>query len=293
MTLAPDRHPSQKPFAACLHPTHSMLARAVIFAAFALAVSPQLAHSQASDPKAQQTIEAAVQAELAASHTDKSTWHYRDQDIGPDKNAIYDTIETPQGELKRLTNLNGRPIEGAARDTESTRIANYVNDPSAQARARKASAHDDAQAEEMTKMLPHAFIWTIGSETPEFTTLNYRPNPNFNPPDYEARVMGTMAGQVIVARDGNRIRTLRGALTEDVKFGFGFFGRLNKGGSFDIERRQVGGGHWQITESHVHIGGHALLFKNIGQQDDETKTDWKPSTAANLREAEEQLRAAK
>ena len=99
--------------------------------------------------------------------------------------------------------------------------------------------------------------------------------------------------RVIVARDGNRIRTLRGALTEDVKFGFGFFGRLNKGGSFDIERRQVGGGHWQITESHVHIGGHALLFKNIGQQDDETKTDWKPSTAANLREAEEQLRAAK
>ncbi len=293
MTSTLSRNPSPKPHTGRLHPTHSMLARTLILASLAVAVSPQLAHSQVSDPKAQQTIEAAVQAELAASHTDKSNWHYRDQDIGPDKNAIYDTIETPQGELRRLIVLNGRSVEGAARDTETNRIANYVNDPSAQARARKASAHDDAQAEEMTKMLPHAFIWTIGSETPDFITLNYRPNPAFDPPDYEARVMGTMAGQVIVARDGNRIRTLRGALTEDVKFGFGFLGRLNKGGSFDIERRQVGGGHWQITESHVHIGGHALLFKNIGQQDDETKTDWKPSTAANLHEAEEQLRAAK
>jgi hypothetical protein len=292
MTLAPARHPLQKPFAGHLHPTQSMLARPFLLA-LALAVGPQFAHSQASDPKAQQTIEAAVQAELAASRTDKSNWHYRDQDIGPEKNATYETIETPKGELKRLIDLNGRPIEGAARDTETNRIANYVNDPSAQAKARKAAAHDDAQAEEMTKMLPRAFIWTIASETPEFTTLSYRPNPNFDPPDYEARVMGTMAGQVIVAKDGNRIRTLKGALTEDVKFGFGFFGRLNRGGSFDIERRQVGGGHWQITESHVHIGGHALLFKNIGQQDDETKTDWKPSTATNLREAEEQLRATK
>jgi hypothetical protein len=293
MTLSPARHPSQKPFPASLHPTQSMLARTLVLATLALGVSPQLAHSQPSDPKAQQTIEAAVQAELAASHTDKSAWHYRDHDISPEKDATYDQIETPQGDLKRLILLNGHPVEGAARDTETNRIASYVNDPSAQAKARKAAAHDDAQAEEMTKMLSRAFIWTIAGETSEFITLNYRPNPAFSPPDYEARVMGTMAGQVIVAKDGNRIRTLKGALTEDVKFGYGFFGRLNKGGSFDIERRQVGGGHWQITESHVHIGGHALLFKNIGQQDDETKTDWKPSTAANLREAEEQLRATK
>ena len=293
MNPALSRHPAQKPFLSRLHPTHSMLVRKLVLAALAAAIFPQLLHSQASDPKAQQTIEAAVQAELAASHTDKSNWHYRDHDIGPEKDAIYDEIETPQGELKRMIFLNGHPVEGAARDTESARISNYVNDPAAQARAKKASAHDDAQAEELTKMLPRAFLWTVAGETPEFITLNYRPRPDFDPPNYEARVMGTMAGQVIVARDGNRIRTLKGALSEDVKFGFGLFGRLNRGGTFDIERRQVGGGHWQITESHVHIGGHALLFKTIGQQDDETKTDWKPSTAANLREAEEQLRDAK
>ena len=293
MTLSHDRHPSQKPFVASLHPTQSMLARTLVLVTLALGVYPQLAHSQPSDPKAQQAIEAAVQSELAASHTDKSTWRYHDHDISPEKDATYDQIETPQGDLKRLIDLNGHPVQGAARDTETNRIANYVSDPAAQAKARKAAAHDDAQAEEMTRMLSRAFIWTVASETSEFITLNYRPNPDFDPPDYEARVMGTMAGQVIVAKDGNRIRTLKGALTEDVKFGFGFFGRLNRGGSFDIERRQVGGGHWQITESHVHIGGHALLFKNIGQQDDETKTDWKPSTASSLREAEEQLRDAK
>jgi hypothetical protein len=47
----------------------------------------------------------------------------------------------------------------------------------------------------------------------------------------------------------------------------------------------VGSGHWQITESHVHIGGKALIFKTIGQQSDEVKTDWKPSPANTLQEA--------
>ena len=32
---------------------------------------------------------------------------------------------------------------------------------------------------------------------------------------------------------------------------------------------------WQITETHVHIQGHALLFKTISEQEDDVKTDFK------------------
>jgi len=257
-----------------------------------LLITPKI-HAQESQPKALQALQTAVQSELAAAESDKSNWQYRDHDVTAGHNAVYQTIETPHGQLRRLIELNGHPLDADARNTETDRIAKYVNDPSEQAKAHKAGAHDDAQATQMTKMLPKAFIWTITSETPEFITLSYRPNPAFDPPDMEARVMSIMAGQMIIARDGNRIRTLKGALTQDVKFGWGIFGRLYAGGTFDIERREVAPGHWQITESNVHIGGHALIFKTIGQQEDESKTDWKPSTAKTLRDAEEQLRDAK
>ena len=262
---------------------------ATLFASIAL-TAPHPLSAQASDPRAQQAIEAAVQAELAAAHSDHSNWMYHDRDTSPTHATYSYQIETPQGSLKRILQSNGVPLTGEARDNETNRIAHIVNDAAIQSRERKAGAHDDAQAEEMTKMLPHAFLWTVASETPEYLTLNYRPNPAFNPPDYESRVMCLMAGQVIIARQGHRMRTLRGTLTEDVKFGFGLFGRMNKGGTFDVERRMVGDGHWQITESHVHIGGHALLFKEIGQQDDEVKTDWKPSPAQTLHDAEDLLR---
>ena len=50
---------------------------------------------------------------------------------------------------------------------------------------------------------------------------------------------------------------------------------MKKGGTFDVERRELGPGVWEITESHVHIHGHALLFKNIGEQDDEVKSEFR------------------
>lgn len=260
--------------------------------ALGLCLAPVAAHAaQSSDPAALQAVRAAVDSELNASKTDKSIWMYTERDDTPDHRALYDTIETHQGTLKRMIELNGQRLSGSAEQAEIQRIDHYVHDSSAQAKARRSSAHDDAQATEMLKMLPEAFIWTIASQNNEYTTLRYRPNPDFNPPDMQSRVMGTMGGEMVIARNGNRIRSLRGKLLDDVRIGWGILGKLDRGGSFDVERRMVGDGRWQITETHVHIGGHALLFKTIGQQEDDVKTDWKPSPADTLDEAAHLLTA--
>lgn len=246
---------------------------------------------QGSDPAAVEEVRQAVSAELEANRTDKSNWTYRENDVTPGKNAVYTTIETPQGTLRRLIELNGHPLTGDAAANEMRRIQSYVQDSAAQARARRNSAHDDAQAEELLKMLPEAFLWTKASENGESDTLNFRPNPNFDPPDMQSRVMGIMEGQMVISKEGHRIVTLRGKLSDDVLIGWGILGRLNRGGTFDVERRMVGEHHWQITETHVHIGGHALLFHTIGQQEDDVKTEWKPSTAQTLQQAVQELNA--
>jgi hypothetical protein len=248
-------------------------------------LSPLNVFAQESQPEAVEVVRQAVASELQFAQTDKSIWTYRDRDDSPEKRALYQTVETRQGSLRRLLELNGQTLSPQAAKAEDERILHYIHDDDAQAKARKNGAHDDAQAAEMLKMLPEAFLWTIASENAETITLHYTPNPGFQPPDMQSRVMCIMGGEMIVVRDGHRIRTLKGRLTQDVKFGYGLFGRLNQGGTFDIERRMVGEGHWQITESHVHIGGKALLFKTIGQQSDEVKTDWKPSPAETLEAA--------
>jgi hypothetical protein len=257
---------------------------ATLLTALFLGVGVLPLSAQSSQADALQTIRSAVESELQANRTDKSIWTYRDHDNVPGKDATYTTFETRQGALRRMIELDGRPLSPSEAQAETLRLNDYVHDSSAQAKARKNAAHDDAQAAELLNMLPNAFIWNMVSQSPEFITLGFRPNPTFDPPNIEARIMGMMAGQVLIARDGNRIRTLKGQLTENVSIGFGLV-RMYKSGTFDIERRLVGGGHWQITETHVHIGGHALFFKSIGTQEDEMKTDWKPSPANTLEEA--------
>jgi hypothetical protein len=271
------------------HPNTSMpssrrhLAAVLAFAGFCTA--PAVAQKPETD--AIQVINAAVESQLEADRVDHSNWIYRERNPSPGHDAIYNCVGSPEGEVRRLIELNGNPPDAATAEAEADRITQYVNSPAEQAASRKNGAHDDVQATELLKMLPRAFLWTITSETPELITLDYRPNPKFDGPDMQSRVMSTMAGQMVIARNGNhyRIRTFRGALVSDFKIGYGLLGRLYKGGTFDIERREVGPGYWEITETHVHIAGHALIFKTIGTQEDEVKYDWKPSPAGNLREA--------
>ena len=66
-------------------------------------------------------------------------------------------------------------------------------------------------------------------------------------------MFAAMAGEIVVNKAQNRIQTIKGKLTEDVKFGWGFLGKMDAGGTFDVERRELAPGVWEITESHVHI----------------------------------------
>ena len=123
-------------------------------------------------------------------------------------------------------------------------------------------------------MLPEAFIWKVVSEDAQRFTLHFDPNPGFSPPDMQGRVLGTMAGTLVVNKSQHRIETISGKLTQDVTIGWGLLGRLREGGTFRVERKEVASGLWQIVETHVHIEGKALFFKTIGEQQDEVQTEF-------------------
>jgi hypothetical protein len=88
----------------------------------------------------------------------------------------------------------------------------------------------------------------------------------------------------------HRIVSLKGRLIRDVKFGGGLFAELKAGGTFDVERRETAKAVWQITETHVHIQGHALLFKSIAEQEDDVKTQFRQlPESLSLEQAEKEL----
>src|SRR5450759_799799 len=102
----------------------------------------------------------------------------------------------------------------------------------------------------------------------------FRPNPNFHPSSLEARVFHDMEGEMWVDCKQERLAAFNGHLTQDVKFGLGLLGNLNKGGHFEVRQAEVVPGHWDMTTMNVEMTGKALLFKSIGVQEKDDRRDF-------------------
>lgn len=232
-------------------------------------------------------VRQAVQTEIVASANDHSHWLYFEIDLQPSKAVKQWVAQANTLSLNRVVELNGQQLSEPQQRQE---MSAFINDPRAQARQRKSGQHDDEQAAELTKMLPDAFIWSNQGEQGNDIRMHFKPNPDFHPPDLEARVFAAMEGDMLIDRDQHRIVSLKGRLIHDVKIAYGLLGNLEAGGTFDVERRELSPKVWQITETHVHIQGHALIFKTISEQEDDVKSHFEqiaPSTT--LQQAQNEL----
>jgi hypothetical protein len=234
-------------------------------------------------------VEQAVRTELAADAADHTHWLYYEVDQKPEMTVKQWVAEARPGDLQCVLEKNGRPMP---RDEASRAMESFAHDVSAQARQRRNSQHDDKQAEDMLNLLPHAFLWAKTGVKDGETILAFKPDPQFRPPSYQARVFAAMEGTLRVNNTQHRIVSLQGKLIHDVRFGGGLLGDLRAGGSFAVERREISPGIWQITESHIHIQGRALLFKNISEEEDDVKTKFRELPAdISFASAEKELLA--
>jgi hypothetical protein len=124
-------------------------------------------------------------------------------------------------------------------------------------------------------MLPAGFLYQYDGEEGQYTRLKFRPNPDFVPPSREATVFHCMAGTMLIDRRQQRLADLKGTLVRNVDFGWGMLGRLNKGGTFEVKRQDVGERHWVTTLLDVHIHGKALFFKTINAEQHEVTENFK------------------
>lgn len=226
------------------------------------------AHAQ----DAQTLVQQAVKTEIAADRADQSRWIFHEVDLKPGNNVTQWVAQTKYGDVKRVISVNGHAIPEAQ---QRAAVESFINDTGAQAQQRQSGQKDSQQAESLLKMLPDAFLWSIASRSEESTIFHFQPNPNFNPPSRQARVFAAMEGNMTVNNAQRRIQQLKGTMIHDVNFGWGgILGSLKKGGWFEVDRIETAPGIWQINVTHVHIQGHALLFKTISEQEDDSKSNF-------------------
>ena len=127
----------------------------------------------------------------------------------------------------------------------------------------------------MFKAIPDAFIFKYDGEENGQVRLAFFPNPHYDAPNRELQVFRSLSGKMWVDRAGGRLSRMDGSLFEDVIFGWGLLGRLNKGGTFSVVQSKVGENHWEVVSLDVRMSGHAVVFKTINVKQLQRFTDFR------------------
>jgi len=205
---------------------------------------------------------------------DHTNWMYRLEKEQDGKKQVEEIVETKEGSLSRLLSTNDRPLSVKQQEEEDQRVQELMTNQSAKRKLRRALDAETLQGRRLFKMLPDAFVFNYAGGDGNLTKLSFSPNRNFYPPSLEARVFHDMEGEMWVDCKQERLAAFNGQLKQDVNFGFGLLGHLDKGGHFEVRQEEVVPGHWDMTTMSLEMTGKALLFKTIGVQKKESRRDF-------------------
>lgn len=224
---------------------------------------------------ATQYVHQVIRYELDGEAHDHSYWRYHAHREDEKSNADRDIIETKEGELARTLLIYGRPLTADERQKDQARMQKLVSDPEEQAKRIKREKDDSEKAHQMFKAIPDAFIFKYDGLEHGLVRLAFFPNPNYDAPTRELRVFRALSGKMWIDPVHQHVVRIEGQLFEDVTFGWGLLARLNKGGTFVVNMREVGPGHWDMVSLDVNMSGHAILFKNIAVKQHQTQSEFR------------------
>jgi len=223
---------------------------------------------------ANELVRQVVTNEMKFQNEDHSHWMYQLEKEESGKKQVQEILETKNGSLSRLLSIDGRPLDTKQQQKETQRLDKLGSRPDEQRKLQQASNKKAEQGARLFNILPDVFVFSYAGREGDLVTLTFRPNPNFQPPSLEARVLHDMQGEMTVDIKQERLAVLKGHLMDDVKFGGGLLGHLDQGGKFEVRQTEVAPGHWEMTALSVDMKGKALLFKTVYVHETENHSDF-------------------
>jgi hypothetical protein len=182
-------------------------------------------------------------------------------------------VEVGDGVVRRLIAIDGRGLSSMETDAEARRLRSLADDPAEFRRLSQAHKDDEVHATAMLQLMSRAYTLTPDGDEGNCVRYRFVPNPAFLPASYEEKVAAAMAGTVSLKQPENRLCRLQGTLTHPVSFGFGLIGRVDGGGTFQLQRTPVQGGDWKTQKISVHLVGKILLMKSLAKEQETVRTE--------------------
>jgi hypothetical protein len=188
------------------------------------------------------------------------------------RDTTKDIIETDQGFVARLIAVNNQPLTAEANQAELDRLNTLANHPELQEHRHQRELKDAGRVNRLMRLLPDAFLYRDQGTSPcpagkgICHHLTFSPNPGFEPPDLEAGIFRGLAGEVWIDQTEERLTRLDAHVIANVDFGWGILGKLDKGGTIQLEQSDIGNHNWELTSMKLNLRGKALMLKSFDIQ---------------------------
>ncbi len=252
---------------------------ATFLAALAVRTGPAQADRNQTEP-AQTDMAGLVQRSLAnevrAATNTQHPMRYQLRKTSPRLTTTKDICETKDGAVARLVAINDQPLSPTDAQREEARLDGLLSDPGKQHHRKQSQDDDTARVLKVLRSLPSAFVYVYAGAgtgpTGKVERFTFKPNPKFDATDLETQALTQMAGEIWIDPARERVAHLEGHLQQDVDFGWGILGRLNKGGWIVIEQADVGDRQWRIVHFKMAMSGRVVFrTKSFDTTEDESR----------------------
>jgi hypothetical protein len=240
--------------------------------------SPALSQpNQPQDPAA--LVRRAIQNREDAAKTHRPL-RYLFRKTDDHRDTTKDIIETSQGDVARLIAIDNQPLTAEPNQTELDRLNTLANHPEIQEHRHQREQKDADRVNRLMRLLPDAFLYRDQGISPCPTGkgtchhLTFSPNPSFEPPDVEANIFRGLAGEIWIDQAQERLTRLDAHVIANVDFGWGILGKLDKGGTIQLEQSDIGNHDWELTTLKLNLKGKALMLKSLNIQLTEQATQF-------------------
>lgn len=253
----------------CARQTSTLMA-ACVFSGLMLAGVTACVAEDGSREDAGRLVRETVYNELH-DHNGHGYWRYWVEQRTATGSRIEEQVETVDGPVGRVLLENGQPLDDHGEEVERAKLRDLKSSASEQASRRQAYREDEERIGRILALLPEAFVYQDAGIENGARHLRYVPNPKYSTHNVEARVFHQLSGDLWIDVRMKRMRRLEGHLNDNVDFGMGMLGRVNKGSWFRMVRTQVSELEWKTERLEVHMNGRALLFKTIAHNTSEVR----------------------
>ena len=219
---------------------------------------PNLSNAQAQD-----LVQRVLHTEIDATQDTSHPMRYLLRKTSPRISSAKLIVETRDGDVARLIAINNSPLSPDDAEKEQARLSTLLSDPSQQKHRQEREQGDAEHARKILRALPQAFLYTFAGtiDTPQGPSyrLTFQPNPSFDPPDLESQALKDMAGELWIDVAQQRVTHLQGKRLHDVDYLGGILGKLEQGGTLELDQADVGNHQWRTTRMVLVMNARLLI----------------------------------